>query len=171
MKKPIFWYQIWINDCNLNEQNFSNNTNGEEQYDKIIKYIKNNFAKAILLQNTNTDNIEKPEFLVIHLGIIEKLITAWNNRKAGITYDKENKGDVGKFIMEKILTPSDNSPITDAQLNPLYDRVIVTSGRGKPHNLPDDVRYLNFSVISQYMVTQRNKFAFTEALYSARKTF
>lgn len=157
-------------DCNLNEQNFSNKTNGEEQYDKIIKYIKNNFVTAVLSQKPNTINIEKTEFLVIHLGIIEKLITAWNNKKAGTTYDKENKDKVGEFIRDKILKSSDGNSITDEVLNSLYNRVIVTSGRGKPHNLPDDIRYLNFSVISQYMVTQRNKFAFTEALYSARKT-
>lgn len=160
------------NNCNLNEQNFSNKTNGEDQYDKIIKYIIDNFVNAVLLQkNTNYNNIEKTEFLVIHLGIIEKLITAWNNKKAGTTYDKEKKGEVGKFIREKILTPSESDSITVEVLNSLYNRIIVTSGRGKPHNLPDDIRYLNFSVISQYMITQRCKYAFIEALFSARKTF
>lgn len=160
------------NNCNLNEQNFSNKTNGEDQHDKIIKYIVDNFVNAVLSQeNTSCRNIEKTEFLVIHLGIIEKLITAWNNKKEGTTYDKEKKGEVEKYIREKILTPSENGSIKDEVLNSLYNRIIVTSGRGKPHNLPDDIRYLNFSVISQYMITQRCKYAFTEALFSARKTF
>ena len=51
----------------------------------------------------------------------------------------------------------------------IYDTFIITSGRGKPHNLPDDIRYVNFSTIYQYLTVQRNKYALTEALFSARK--
>jgi len=90
------------------------------------------------------------------MGIIEKLIVFQNLVQS--TYNKDDPADISKFI-------KDVFEIKDAK----YDSLIITSGRGKPQNLPDDVRYINFSVVSQYMITLRNKYAFTEALYSARK--
>jgi len=158
-------------DCNLNEQNFYSKTSGNDQYDKILKYIHDHFVAEKLEQTTDSTRIEKTEFLVIHLGVVEKLITAWNKKGEATNFDKEKKDDVRKFIRGKLLTPSNCASTNEEKMNSLYDWVIITSGRGKPHNLPNDIRYLNFSVISQYMITQRCKYAFTEALYSARKTF
>ena len=51
----------------------------------------------------------------------------------------------------------------------LIDRIIVTSGRGKPHNLPEKLRYLNFSIVSQYMIENRYKYLLTQAVTSARR--
>lgn len=147
-------------DCDLNEQNFYEQ--GEPEYKKIAKYIQNEF----FLKKDDEQSMPGCEFLVIHLGIIEKLIAAWNYAENSIKYDKEKQKDVKKFI-KKVLFGSD---ISKKLLKTYYDKIIVTSGRGKPHNLPTNIRYVNFSVISQYLITQRNKYAFTEALYSARKT-
>ena len=151
-------------ECNLNEQNFHDQTHPE--YQKIINYIQNEF---VLWDEQKKAVNSKCEFLVIHLGIIEKLIIAWNSSNAGKEYNKEITADVAEFLKNVIL----NLDLTEEEMkapHPIYDKVIVTSGRGKPHNLPVDVRYINFSVISQYMITLRNKYALTESLYCARKS-
>jgi len=146
-------------DCNLNAQSFSDkNEQGITEYLKILKFIN--------------DNISDKEFIVIHLGIIEKLISAHNNtNNNGKLFDKENKKDVESFIKEKVIDIErlkKQFNTKNINLFSIYDKIVVTSGRGKPHNLPSNIRYLNFSIVSQYMIDLRNKFAITEALYSAR---
>lgn len=141
-------------EANLNSQNFN------EEYDKIIEYIKN-----LIQEHERNDegfgnalDCNPFEFIVVHLGIMEKLISSYNNAKE-TNFDKEKPDDVSRFIKEILLDKK----------NEMYDSIVITSGRGKPHNLPNDIRYLNFSVVSQYLITLRNKFAFTEAVYCARK--
>jgi hypothetical protein len=125
-------------DCliDLNEQNF------DASYLNIIKYIQ------------KEDNID---FLVIHLGIIEKLISSYNGEKR-TSYDKEKPEKVGQFIQEVLCNN-----------NLRYDNIIVISGRGKPHNLPENIRFLNYSIAAQYLIDRRCKYAFAEAIHSARK--
>jgi hypothetical protein len=125
-------------EVDLNEQNFDHN------YHKIIQYI----------QNRND-----MEFIVIHLGIIEKLIKSY---KEDNKYSASKKDDIKNFI-EKVICEKNGSKFID------YDRIIITSGRGNPHNLPDDIRYLNFSVVNTYLTDRRNKYALAEACYAARK--
>lgn len=134
--------------CNLNEQSFYSPQKSE--YKKIIDIVQS-FIK--------THKNDKLFFIVIHLGIIEKLIRAHNQIECE-KYDKDDGTSMQKFITT-VLLPEGGSYL---------DNIIITSGRGTPHNIPDNIRYLNYSVISQYMITLRNKFAFTEVLYCARKT-
>lgn len=96
-------------------------------------------------------------FYVIHLGIIEKLMESYNRGAGERKYDKETQ--VKKFLEEVCVQPN----------NIDYNRLIVISGRGKPHNLPNDTRYLNYSIISQYMIDVRFKYLLSEAVFSARK--
>lgn len=133
-----------IDLIDLNEQSF------DKSYSDIIQYIKKD--KDI-------------DFLVIHLGIIEKLISSYNEVNEN-PYDKENPENVSKFIKNELCSfpNSENcSPIIE------YDKVVVISGRGKPHNLPHDIRYLNYSIVAQYLIDHRCKYAFAEAIYSARR--
>ena len=133
----------------LNVQNFYGG-NDKKIYESIIDYAK---------QEDNT------EFLLIHLGIIEKVISSFNRdsknngKNNGKRYDNQKPEEIKTFIIEEIIK---DSKIT-------YDRVIVISGRGKPHNLPSDVRYLNFSIISQYLIEKQHKYPLMEAIYSARR--
>lgn len=158
-----------IETANLNHQFFS------EDYQKIIDYISFCTKKISINDERNGNGLDdKPcEFVVIHLGIIEKLITAFNeknknNKDAEPKYfDKDKQDEVDKFIKTIILGISNPESMADDERK-TYDSIVLTSGRGKPHNLPKDVRYLNFSAVSQYLSTQRNKYALTEALYSAR---
>ncbi|MDR2385527.1 MAG: hypothetical protein LBD80_07720 [Tannerella sp.] len=125
---------------NLNEQNFDNN------YSDIIKYIN--------------EDIKNTDFVVIHLSILEKMIKSYK----GAHYDDTDKKGVENFIRDIVFK---EVAITDKQ--DYYDRIVVISGRGKPNNLPDNIRYLNFSVVQQYMTDRQHKFPLTEAIYSARK--
>ena len=129
-------------NCNLNEQNFN------DSYKEIINYIQDK-AKS-----------KSAEFLVIHLGIIEKLISAFNESSKSKSYNKDN--EISDFI-KNIICFQNGYEIIE------YDKIIITSGRGVPHNLPEDIRYVNFSIVSQCLIDVHNKFAFTEALYSSRR--
>ncbi len=146
-------------ECNVNDQNF------DKEREKIIEYIFKctNEIKKDTPDGNGLDDIPCT-FTVIHMGVIEKLIMS-HNRIEKTNYNKENSADVARYIKEKILTFKN---IYTQEVYERYDSIVITSGRGKPHNLPDDVRYINFSVISQYMQTLRNKFALTEALHSSR---
>lgn len=140
-----------IKECNLNAQNFNIQYQKDiTEYTRIIKVIKD-FIK---------NNKGSQYFMIIHLGILEKLIKIYNDKNSK-QFDKDKKEKTAEFIQQEILGTENLSE---------FDNIVVTSGRGTPDNIPEGIRYLNFSVVSQYMVTLRNKFAFTEALFSARKT-
>lgn len=117
--------------------------NFDLEYNKIFKFFEDH---------------SDANFFVIHLGIIEKLIQSHNRREDVFhTFNKE-KG-IKEFLEETIC----NTYKID------YSRLVIISGRGIPHNLPSDTRYLNFSIISQYMIDLRFKYLLSEAIFSARK--
>ena len=145
-------------DClnDLNEHDF------DKSYNAIIQYIQ--MHKDI-------------DYLVIHLGIIEKIISSYNNANiSSIPFNKEipvsnekAKGGSEKTLgvkdfIENVLCRNKNGELIIE-----YDKVIVISGRGQPHNLPDDIRFLNYSVVAQYLIDRRCKYAFAEAIHSARR--
>jgi hypothetical protein len=134
----------------LNAQNFNEPVKYEEEnnsYKKIIEYI----------------NKTEMDFCVIHLGIIEKMIASYHNDssiESKIPYDKEKPKCIENFIKNEVIKNNKNI---------VYDKIVIISGRGKPHNIPDNIRFLNYSIAEQYLIDRRNKFAFTEAICSARK--
>lgn len=153
-------------DIDLNHQSFDPILN------KMKKFIRKCTHKIPAEDPFGNGVAKKPcEFIVIHLGVIEKLILAHNrkgkrSKKTQIEYNKEKQEQVGDFIKHELLGLSASMCQSDRNV---YDKIIITSGRGTPHNLPEDLRYLNYSAVSQYLTTQRNKYAFTEVLHSARK--
>jgi len=149
-----------ITKCNLNAQNFhtiTSESDSKSEYSRIIETFQNFLFKH---------QSEKHFFVVIHLGIIEKLINAHKTLNKDSKFNKDNAESIKEFIISILL----KNKITSTDLTNYYDNIIITSGRGTPQNIPKGIRYLNFSVISQYMITLRNKFAFSEALFSSRKT-
>ena len=86
---------------------------------------------------------KRTDFLVIHFGIIEKMLGT------GSTV-------VGKFIREEVKTLDDRV------------EVIITSGRGKPNFISKKALFLHFSNISRYLLDERNKLHLTWELFSAR---
>lgn len=122
-----------IEPIDLNKRNFKENFNG-----KSIK----SFLEEWFELNTND-----MDFLLIHLSIIEKLITG----KDKSSYKIE------KYIKDFIV--KDNQRI----------KVILISGRGKPHNIPSNYAFINYSNAAQYFLESREKYLLTELVYSARK--
>ncbi len=85
---------------------------------------------------------EHCNYILIHQGIIEKLL--------GST-------DVGKI--ENFVRDFEKQKA----------KLIIISGRGKPSNLPNDVFYLPFSLVNQYVVSYRSKIYLYKLLISARR--
>ncbi len=138
-KKVIHGSQISIpveNDINLLSRNFgdiSSRINGEEVS------IKNDLKKWIYDEGKNLD------YLIIHLGILEKIFDTTEKDKLMEEFNKFKEG----------------------MLN--TTKIIITSGRGKQHNLPDGERFLNYSQVAQYINDNQSKFLLSELCSSARK--
>ncbi len=111
---------------------------------KFTTLIKANIKDWILKRAKESD------FLVIHLGILEKLCDT------ACVDDNEKK----KIIKEYINKIQELKP----ELN-----IILISGRGKPNILPEETLFLHYSLISQYILENGSKFHLTQLLYSARK--
>ena len=54
-------------------------------------------------------------------------------------------------------------------LGSIYN-VIITSGRGIPQGLPEEVRFINLSALLHAFVDIRSKYLINSVLYSARKS-
>ena len=113
----------------------------EEKIKRCINLAKNPGRSA-----TNLD------FIVIHLGIIEKVLQTSPYKNHG-----KGKNEILKFI-HRITENADNEGI----------RVIITSGRGRPDNLPNEVPFIGYSIISQYCIENRFKSFLNQALQQAR---
>jgi hypothetical protein len=136
-------------EINLSEKNYAN-----DYLKKIHSVISDKFFSGNRVKNpidnsgADVRKCKGIDFIVIHLGVIEKILKGKGNDKKGAT-------EIGQFVKE--LT------------NPYKGiTVIITSGRGKPDNLPPDIPYLGYSIISQYLIENRFKSLFTQTLYSAR---
>lgn len=91
-------------------------------------------------------NIDGLDFLIIHLGLVEKLIQK---------YDKDPETVRGK-IQELV------------GLNN-YRKVIITSGRGTPANLPTDTYYVPFPALQNIFETLFDKVLLVKLMYNARR--
>lgn len=113
------------------------------QYGKILEVFRQNAGAC---------------FFIVHLGIVEKLIDSHNKRShISRTYNKDS--DIRIYLEDVICHPNKID----------YNRLILISGRGIPHNLPVCTRYLNYSIISQYMIDLRFKYLLSEAVFSSRR--
>lgn len=113
--------------------------------ENYISHISNFIDDAI--KNNSGRSIKNIDFIVIHLGVIEKIMKAQNMPK--------EETDIQKFYDE---------------LESIYpdSRIIITSGRGKPDNLPSDICFLGYSILSQYTLESRLKYFLVNALNSSR---
>lgn len=111
-------------EIDLNAKNFN-----KELKERIIKWMKSGISE------------KKVDFIVIHLGIIEKIYGTGATNVARAT---------------EVLNGSDA-------------RIIVISGRGrKPEDIPDDMLFLPYSTVSQFVIENRSKYHLTQLLYAAR---
>ncbi len=120
----------------------------KQENNNSIDLNSSNFQKdqiGLNLKKWLKESAPKLDFLLIHLGIIEKL---------------EGGSDV-----EKIRASINNIQKFNHSLN-----IILISGRGKPHNLPGETRFLNYSQVANYTSDGLSKFMLTDLCQSARKT-
>lgn len=126
------------NGLDLNSSNFKGYTKKlKQELRSIVDNIENKVIHGL-------------DFVVIHLGVIEKILQSEGR-------NKEVK-DVKDFIDELRNTHPELS----------LCKFVITSGRGRPDNLPEDIPFLGFSVLSQYCIENRFKSFLTQALYAAR---
>ena len=86
--------------------------------------------------------------LVIHLGIIERIYGTKEDEIKNWIKKVENKHDLKRDCRRSI---------------------VVTSGRGTPSNLPDETRFLNYSLVARYLFEKRSKYHIWKLLSSARR--
>lgn len=119
-------------EADLNSPNF-----GEIETENSVQF---NLKEYLNKQN-------KTDFIILHLGIIEKLI------------EDKSKETVEQKIKELL-----------NQNEELYKKIILTSGRGTPSTIPDNCRYLPLSAVQHCVETTFDKFLLVKALYNSRKT-
>lgn len=91
--------------------------------------------------------------IIIHITVLEKCLKYIKDPSIS-----EENDDVIKFFIEKHIR------IYNPNIN-----LIFTSGRGKPELLPEDEKYLPFSIISQSLCEKKSKYALMGAVVNARK--
>ena len=87
------------------------------------------------------------DFIIIHLGIVEKML------------DIKSKETVNNKILELV-----------GGCNEMYNKIVITSGRGTPDTVPDNCRYLPLTVVQYCVETSFDKFLLVKALYNSRKS-
>jgi MoaA/NifB/PqqE/SkfB family radical SAM enzyme len=117
--------------------------------EKIFQSNGDDNIKKKLEEKWFKDNLKTLDFLIIHLGIIEKLIPV------------KDKNDDPEIIKKYIC---DNIKNHNNKLN-----IIIVSGRGKPQNLPEEFSFLNYSVLANACIDNREKYLLTQIVFSARK--
>jgi hypothetical protein len=133
----------------LNTKNFDKN-----YLNTIKKIIINRFSTV----KSNQKLCKGLDILVIHLGVVEKLMSLLGK-------DKSNPMLIKEFLDDMITIEAN-----DAYENPCNNtKIILVSGRGPvAGNLPKEISFLNYSILAQYMVEYRLKFFLTQVLYNSR---
>ena len=112
-----------------------NNTNLMDEKKKITNYIER--------------YIDNSSFVIIHLGILEKLLS--------------DKNDKSETAIDAIL-----NEIISGKVN--RRKVIITSGRGKANNVKSDISYVPISLVQNAIETTFDKYRLIQILYNSRKS-
>lgn len=99
------------------------------------------------LKTENSSRAPAADFCVLHLGIIEKLFS----KSVPVTPE---------MVREKITSLVGGN----------VDRVIITTGRGKPTNISPEFRYIPLAIIQNCIDTLFDKSMLVTALYNARRS-
>ncbi|MFT3845781.1 MAG: hypothetical protein QM725_12065 [Lacibacter sp.] len=128
-------------DCDLNEISFGTLAESDCENGKTVSSAICRYIKG---QLTGTD---QADFVIIHLGILEKMLPSGEDKKLN---------DIDDLIKQIF--------------NNERKRLIVTSGRGKPNNLPDDIPFVPLALVQNAVETLFDKFLLTKILFNARKS-
>lgn len=118
-------------EANLNVPDFGKKDNVISENFKIRSYIN--------------EKKDCANFIVIHLGILEKML--------------ENPNDK--------TTPKIEALLKDLDIN--TKKLVITSGRGKPDNLPNDIKFVPLASVQKALEVKKEKYLLTQLLYNARK--
>ncbi len=127
----------------------------DEEIDLNKKNYASNYTKRIIqLVKKQFDQHEERvckgiDFIIIHLGVIEKILIAENRSS------KKTKEEILKKV-EEIRNSCDNV------------KIVITSGRGQPTNLPNDIPFVSYSMLSKYLIEKKFKLYLSELLYAAK---
>jgi hypothetical protein len=124
-----------VTSVNLNTENFSSRPSSAEGVES--------FSEAEKLAGWICGEADNFAFLVIHLGLIEKL--------SGSTSSQAIQHWIDEF--------TDRHPGTV---------LVVTSGRGHPPNLPRNVAFVHYSGLARYVLEVRSKLHLCRVLHASR---
>jgi len=153
IKPQISYYEYWNNvnvyiptkeELDLNRSSFKPNKTDDENYISKIANIANREFNEEKRLSKGVD------FVLIHLGVIERILIAQNKEKGSKEVEK-----IINSIKRKI---TDNNNV----------KFVIISGRGKPENVPNNIRFINYSIISQYLIENRFKLFLSEILYASK---
>lgn len=109
--------------------------------DVVSEIFDSNNRNELTVTLDNFTEIKRYDYCLIHMGILDKWVE--NNIFDDISATVE-------FL--------ENS----------FKNVVVHSGRGRPRNLPDRIKYLEFSTLQYYVIQNPSKFHLTQILFSLR---
>lgn len=144
----------WKDEVDLSSSNYSSKT---ENIKNWITTLKDGKLKIVKNKDGETEIIEKRTYkdidtLIIHLGVIEKCLTADGK-------DKNSVNDKLNFINEILGKDLDISKVN----------VILTSGRApKEENLIEGCSFVTISVLTDYLIKNRFKYSLNELCNLAR---
>ena len=122
----------------------------DSDQDAKLRFYEINLPEGLEanLLNWITEQMQrvKVDFVVFHIGLLEKLISS-------------NIFELEKWIMEKIKT-IDSRP-----------EIIFISGRGKPHFMPNNISFQQYNNIARYVLDVPSKYHLCQMLFGARTTF
>ena len=149
--EKLQWMGIHILDEKTVRLNKSGTFTKEKEGKGILNWI---------LQNIKPD---RPQYLVIHLGIIEKII--------GTKIEKVNQ-----WIEHLMSEERDNKTFKGIFRNrsgnyALFKNIIIATGRGRTFKLSDQVQYVHYSNLAKYIVEDTSKVHLCQVLLSTRRTY
>ena len=87
------------------------------------------------------------DFIVIHLGVLEKLVSSESKEKNWQAIDS---------VLKTVLSSIDRN------------KIIITSGRGTPQNIPKDISFIPLSSVQSALETYKDKLLLTKLIYNSR---
>ena len=146
--------RIQENTSEIDKQNFKE-ANIFIPTAKEFNLMEQSFDSQKLEKMVRTYLSLSPEYLIIHLGVIEKLLNATTKEEIMIWINEKFK--INTEVKEKSIEER--------------TKLIIISGRGKPPTLPNRSLYLPYSLVAQCILpaNQSSKLKLTQLLNKARR--
>jgi len=134
---------------------YKKDTKGQTPKNQILELLRN--SSSVKFKKYLECNLDRVRFLVMHLGVLEKILVSENARVS----DPSKEKDIIEDLVNEFLA---SIPRSEGQ----EIKPIIISGRGLPPNLPGKIPFVNYSALSQYLIDNRNKYLLNDLLFSTR---